>query len=116
MPTTEQAALTIETHPPHHGPPAGAGAPPAACCCCCCCCLHTIGGIIGAVSGSVSPITPRPLLMEDPDSPFPFRRDIVYDEGPFIPATLLYWMLVSFLVGVTAVVTYVRGGATKPNE
>src|SRR4051812_36834120 len=115
-PPANSAPLSIQAHPPEHGAPAGAGAPPAGCCCCCCCCLHAIGGIVGAVSGSVSAITPRPEPMEDEDSPFPFRRDLIQDEGPVIPATLLYWMLVSFLVGVTAVVTYVNGGAKDPND
>jgi hypothetical protein len=116
MPASDQAPLTIQTHPPERGQPAGAGAPPAGCCCCCCCCLHTLGGLIGAVSGSVSPIAPRPLILEDEDSPFPFRRDIIQDEGPFIPATLLYWMLVSFLIGVTTVAAYVKNGAANPQD
>src|SRR5262249_21424743 len=88
------------------------------CCCCCCCCLHTLGGLIGAVSGSVSTIVPRreQFYTEDEDSPFPFRRDIVLDEGPIIPATLLYWMLVSFLIALTCAVTYIKQGGTNPSD
>src|SRR4051794_12873011 len=45
------------------------------CCCCCCCCLHTIGGIIGGITGSVRPIPRTPRHINDPNFPFPFRRD-----------------------------------------
>src|SRR5262249_58296122 len=64
----------------------------------------------------VSTIVPRPRYYEEEDSPFPFRRDIIQDEGPFIPATLLYWMLVSFLIFVTCAVTYAQAGGTNPND
>jgi hypothetical protein len=46
------------------------------------------------VAGSVSPQEAVPKRMTDPDSPFPFRRDEFENEGPLVPATLLYWLLV----------------------
>src|SRR5262245_14305707 len=104
--------LDITRHPPEHGPGGTPEVLPAGCCCCCCCCLHTLGGLIGAVTGSVSLIEPPPKRM-DPDSPFPFRRDEFEDEGPVLPATALYWLLVLFLVGVTCVWTFISEG-TNP--
>jgi hypothetical protein len=73
-----------------------------------------VGSLVGAVTGSISPIEARPMRMTDPDSPFPFRRDVFEDEGPVLPATALYWLLVVFLVGVTCVWTYVAQGANQP--
>jgi hypothetical protein len=56
---------------------------------------------------------PRPV---DPDFPFPFRRDELDEEGPIIPAGVLYWMLVSFLTGAVAVYYYVSQGAKDPQD
>jgi hypothetical protein len=110
------APLTITRHPPEHGPLAAPEALPAGCCCCCCCCLHTIGGIVGAISGSVLNIPAQPVQMNDPDSPFPFRRDVFEDEGPVLPVTALYWLLVLFLCGVTSVWYYLSQGAANPEN
>jgi hypothetical protein len=51
----------------------------------------------------------------DPDFPFPYRRDEFEEEGT-IPAGILYWLLVSFLMAVVAVVYYVKEGATRPED
>jgi hypothetical protein len=85
---------------------------PCGCCCCCCCCLHTIGGLVGGISGSLTRID-RPRRPLDPDFPFPFRRDEMEDEATF-PSGAMYWLLVSFLCAVTAVVFYVGEGARDP--
>jgi hypothetical protein len=111
----DAAPLTITRHPPEHG---AAGSPevlPAGCCCCCCCCLHTLGGLVGAITGSISPVAPTPVRM-DPDAPFPFRRDEFEDEGPVLPVTALYWLLVLFLISATAVWYYINQGATNPES
>jgi hypothetical protein len=112
----DSGPLTIIRHPPEHGPGGTPDVLPAGCCCCCCCCLHTLGGLIGAVVGSVNPIQAAPVRMSDPDSPFPFRRDEFEDEGPVMPATALYWLLVVFLIAVTAVWYYVDRGARNPED
>lgn len=85
------------------------------CCCCCCCCLHTLGGIVGGVTGSLRAIERQPRRIVDPNFPFPFRRDEeeLIDTG--FPAAILYWLLVAFLVGVTALVTYVAEGMRDPS-
>ena len=108
------APLTITRHPPEHGPRAAPDVLPAGCCCCCCCCLHTIGGMVGAITGSVVQLPAQPMRMTDPDSPFPFRRDVFEDEGPVLPVTALYWLLVLFLCGVTSVWYYIAQGANQP--
>jgi hypothetical protein len=112
---THPPAVTITRHPPEHDRPAAPDVAPAGCCCCCCCCcLHTLGGLLGAVSGSITTIEPPPVRMTDPDAPFPFRRDEFEDEGPIIPTPLMYWMLVAFLIGVTALWPYVMDGMRNP--
>jgi hypothetical protein len=64
-----------------------------ACCCSCCCCLHAVGGVIGGLVGSLSPVSPaRP---RDP-SPFPFRMD--EPEPPYTWfATLTFWTAFALL-------------------
>ena len=103
-------ALTVTAHPPERARRPGPVVLPCACCSCCCCCLHTIGGIVGAAIGSVQEMEARPRRPVDPDFPFPFRRDEFEDEGPLLPATLLYWLLVLFLIGVVTVWFSVANG------
>ncbi|HZY84081.1 MAG TPA: hypothetical protein VFE78_04580 [Gemmataceae bacterium] len=105
--------VQVTAHPPER---ARRGAPvilPCGCCCCCCCCLHTVGGLAGGVVGSVLQIRPRPRPV-DPDFPFPFRRDELDEEAPALPSTLLYWLLVTFLIAVTAVWYYVQQATGGP--
>jgi hypothetical protein len=111
----EASPLTIIRHPPEHGAMATPEVLPAGCCCCCCCCLHTLGGLVGAIGGSVGHIPPTPVRM-DPDAPFPFRRDELEDEGPILPVTALYWLLLLFLMSVTAVWYYINQGANNPES
>lgn len=104
--------IRVTAHPPER---ARRGAPvllPCGCCCCCCCCLHTIGGLVGGVVGSVTQVRHRTKPV-DPDFPFPYRRDELDEEGPTFPATLLYWLLVSFLIGVTCVWTYLASSGRR---
>jgi hypothetical protein len=88
------------------------------CCCCCCCCLHTIGGLVGAISGSLLAVRPRPRPV-DPSFPFPFRRDeIDQDEGTF-PVAVVYWLLVLLGVGLVSVYYFITGstgGTLDPNN
>jgi hypothetical protein len=103
--------VRLTAHPPER---ARRGAPvilPCGCCCCCCC-LHTIGGLVGGVAGSVQPLRRRPKPV-DPDFPFPFRRDEFDEEEPAFSPTMLYWLLVSFLIAVTVVWYYVSSAATR---
>jgi hypothetical protein len=106
--------VTVTAHPPERARQGGSVVLPCGCCCCCCC-LHTIGGLVGGLVGSLRPVEKRPRRVEDPDFPFPYRRDEFEEEGTF-PAGILYWLLVSFLMGVVAVFYYVSEGATRPEE
>jgi hypothetical protein len=47
--------ILIRPHPPERLVRALARGEVAACCCCCCCCLHSIGGLAGAVVGTLYP-------------------------------------------------------------
>src|SRR5262245_61126615 len=85
-------AITVTAHPPERQRQPGSVTLPCGCCCCCCCCLHSIGGLVGGLIGTAREVRPRPRPV-DPDFPFPFRRDELDEEGPLIPAGLLYWML-----------------------
>jgi hypothetical protein len=105
--------VQVTAHPPER---ARRGAPvilPCGCCCCCCCCLHTVGGLAGGVVGSVLRVRPRHRPV-DPDFPFPFRRDELDEEGPTFSPALLYWLLVSFLMAVTAVWYYLAEATRGP--
>jgi hypothetical protein len=70
---------------------------------------------VGGIVGSLQAVEKAPRRVEDPDFPFPYRRDEFETEGTF-PAGILYWLLVSFLMGVVAVVWYVNQGATQPED
>src|SRR5207249_4307610 len=101
-PNQLQPRIRITTHPPER--PSGVVPITLACggcTCTCCCCLHTVGGVIGGIAGSLRPIQQTPRRILDPNFPFPFRRDEeeLIDTG--LSPTLLYWLLLSFLVAVT---------------
>jgi hypothetical protein len=115
---TSSASFTLTRHPGERAP-AGDTTSMAcgACCCCCCCCLHTIGGLIGGVSGSVKEIRLPPRRVVDPNFPFPFRRDEEEQIGESFPPAVLYWLLVSLLLGLVAVYVYVvEGNMRRPEE
>src|SRR5690349_21292142 len=101
-PAEPASPIELIAHPPERGQRAGPVVLPCGCCCCCCCCLHTLGGLIGGLVGSVKPITPRPHPV-DPDFPFPFRRDEFDIEGQVVSAGALYWLLVCFGIGLVSV-------------
>jgi hypothetical protein len=58
----------------------------------------------------------RPVPRINPDDPFPFRRDVFDEEGPLMPAGILYWLMVSFLIAATTVGHYFYSGAVNPSE
>lgn len=98
-PTSTAASIRLTAHPPERRRRSSVIAAQACCCCCCCCCLHTIGGLIGALVGSLVRIAPTPREI-DPDAEFPFRRD---EELPtfVLPASAVYWALFSLAAGLT---------------
>ncbi|MGL4555791.1 MAG: hypothetical protein ACRC33_31875 [Gemmataceae bacterium] len=109
---------TIERHDPERAPSRLDAVAPAGCCCCCCCCccLHTVGGIVGGVIGSVQDIPPARRIRfndDDDDEPFPSRRDAFEDDAP-LPVPMLYWLLVLFLGAATAGVTFLGNGRGEP--
>jgi len=105
-----------------HAPERAGGAPavaPAGCCCCCCCCLHTIGGIAGAIVGSSTQLPSQPVYESDPDSPFPFRRDVFEEDQPLVSPVLVYWLLLALAICATVAITAlmaVTGGRQDPLE
>jgi hypothetical protein len=96
MPTPSRLpAVAVIVHPPERRRRRSPVIAAQACCCCCCCCLHTLGGLVGALVGSLVRVRmswkPREY---DEDADIPFRRD----EMPptfTLPAALVYWGLVS---------------------
>src|SRR5262245_15858327 len=93
--------VELRQHPPERRRAPGVVLPQFGCCCCCCCCLHSIGGLIGGIVGSVGTIKQEPKPV-DPDFPFPFRRDELENEPDLLPVVALYWLLVLFVVGLYA--------------
>lgn len=114
--STPQSELRWTTHPPERKPHPRSVTLPCACCCCCCCCLHSLGSLIGGVIGSVKALNLPPKEIDDPNFPFPFRRDEVQEEGAVLPAVALYWLLLSLLLGVGAVWYYLAQGRGRPDE
>jgi len=106
--------VRLMAHPPERGkrPTSVTLASGCCSCCCCCCCLHTIGGLAGALSGSLLTIQPH-LRPVDPSFPFPFRRDELDQEDTTFPAAALYWIVVSVLILVVTVGFFVQ--ETMPN-
>src|SRR5436190_20113887 len=107
--------IEVTAHPPERGRQSATVTLACGCCCCCCCCLHTIGGAVGGLVGSLLPIAPRPKINIDPNAEFPFRRDEFFDEDEvmFSPA-LLYWLLVLTLTGAVSVYIFFAAGAQDP--
>jgi len=101
-PTSERPGVELRRHPAERRPTPSVVLPQVACCCSCCCCLHSVGGLIGGILGSVVklPEEPKPV---DPDFPFPFRRDELENEQDLVPATGLYWALVLFVFSCVAI-------------
>jgi hypothetical protein len=109
------ARIEVTAHPPERRRPAGSVVLPCGCCCCCCCCLHSLGGLIGGIAGTVKPVAPQPRPV-DPDFPFPFRRDEFDAEGQLLSAGMLYWLLVCFGTGLVSVWAFVSEGARRPDD
>jgi hypothetical protein len=115
-PLAQNSPLRVTRHPPEHGlASAPAVLPAGCCCCCCCCCLHTLGGLGGAALGSTAQIRTAPARMLDPDSPFPYRRDVFEEDQPLIPPVLLYWLMVLLTVGGLVGGIFAYSAATSPS-
>lgn len=97
--------LIVTRHAPERQNGAPHILPAGCCCCCCCCCLHTLGGIAGAVVGSVVQMPSHPVYETDPDSPFPYRRDVFEEDQPLVSPVLVYWLMVLLMVFGTVAVT-----------
>jgi hypothetical protein len=101
--------IEIIVHAPERGKRSGSVTAACGCCCCCCCCLHTIGGLVGAISGSLLRVSARPRPV-DPSFPFPFRRDELDQEDGSFPIAIIYWLLVLFGVFAVSVYTFFSDG------
>lgn len=104
--------LTFTAHPPERRRRRSSViAAQACCCCCCCCCLHSIGGLVGALVGSLVRVQPTPKEV-DPDAEFPFRRD---EEDPafVLPTSFVYWGIFS-LASIVAYGLYLFLYASSP--
>jgi hypothetical protein len=95
---TPQTPIQVTVHPPERRRRAASViAAQACCCCCCCCCLHTVGGLVGGLVGSLLRVRPSPPAhKEDKGEPFPFRRDDLGPSFTLSPA-VVYWVLFSLL-------------------
>ena len=83
-------AITIERQLPERGERGAEAAPAGQCCCCCCCCLHSLGGVIGALSARPKPVDPQiPVSAID-------GRTL----EPRHSASGLYWAITAILAGL----------------
>lgn len=85
--------VTFERLPPERQIVAPSAASAGSCCCCCCCCLHTVGSVIGALTGK----TPKPL----PD-PVPTAVIGTDKVEPRYTVTKEYWVTVLVLCTIAA--------------
>lgn len=84
-------AITIQRQLPERGT-RGAVAAPAGQCCCCCCCLHSVGGLIGALSAVSKPVEPQiPVSAID-------GRTL----EPRHSASGLYWAIIAIMSGLAS--------------
>jgi hypothetical protein len=65
-PNADEPRFQFTSHPPERGrsetsDPSCSGA----CCCCCCCCLHTLGGLIGALTYSLNATAQHKALNQE---------------------------------------------------
>src|SRR5687767_2171681 len=82
------SGVTFERLPPERRIAAPAAASAGSCCCCCCCCLHTVGSIIGALSGKA----PKPA-----DQQVPTAVAGGSDVAPRYTVTKEYWVTLLIL-------------------
>jgi hypothetical protein len=106
---TASEEIRVTAHAPERGKRAASVTAACGCCCCCCCCLHTIGGLVGGISGSLMQVRSRPRPV-DPSFPFPFRRDEFDEAEGAFPIAIVYWILVLFLVAVVSVYFFLTAG------
>ena len=84
-------AITIQRQLPERGT-RGAAAAPAGQCCCCCCCLHSVGGVIGALSARATPVEPQ-VPVSAVDGP---------TLEPRYSASGLYWAICAIVSGLAS--------------
>jgi hypothetical protein len=84
--------IAIERQHPERGPRGVAVAQAGTCCCCCCCCcLHTVGGVVGALSAFEPPTALPPLpVAAIGEATRPAKHS----------ATGLYWSLTAIVSGL----------------
>jgi hypothetical protein len=103
--------VIVTAHPPERGRQGSSVTLACGCCCCCCCCLHTVGGAVGGLVGSLLPVKSRPKINYDPAAPFPFRRDEFYDEEEIMfSPTLMYWLMVAVVTSLGSTWFFIQEG------
>jgi hypothetical protein len=85
-------AITIERQLPERGARDAAAAPAGQCCCCCCCCLHSVGGVIGALSARAKPV----------DQTIPVSAIEGRTLEPRHSASSLYWAIIAIMASVAS--------------
>src|SRR5262249_6166142 len=110
------ASINFTAHPPERRRRRSSViAAQACCCCCCCCCLHAVGGLVGALVGTLVRVQPSPRQI-DPDAELPFRRD---EEDPVfvLPVSIVYWSVFSLVSLVSfGVSAYNSGSGGVPSN
>ncbi len=75
--------VQVQVHPAERGRRGGVVLYGTCCCCCCCCCLHTIGGVVGAILGSIpsDPVASERRWVP----PSPLSSDVLAEFDPSKP-------------------------------
>ena len=85
------SGVSFERLPPERRIAAPSAASAGSCCCCCCCCLHTVGSLVGALTGKA----PKP-----PESAPPTAVAGGVDVAPNYKVTKEYWVTLLILCTV----------------
>ena len=70
------------------------------CCCCCCCCVHSIGGLAGAIYGSLRRDKPDPETLDTEEK---IRRE-AETAAAHRYAVQVYWLVLTILGALTIAV------------
>jgi hypothetical protein len=87
------SGVSFERLPPERRIAAPSAASAGSCCCCCCCCLHTVGSIVGALTGKA------PKLPENVAA-VPTAVAGGVDVAPNYKVTKEYWVTLLILCTV----------------
>lgn len=100
--------MNLISHPPERGRRATTLVAAGSCCCCCCCCVHSVGGLAGAVYGSLRRDAPDPGTLVTEEQ-IRLEAETAAAHGY---AVKVYWLALTIVGALTIAVSLIA----NPNE